>query len=108
MDSFCCICTKNICNCRKDEEVVTLLRSYAKQISLNAMKKIGALLLGLAKTRVETTTSGSLPTHAEAPAHVIDVVHMVFRTSKQPICRLRVKVSIQIDFSHLYVDFIMS
>ena len=49
MDSFCCICTENIYNCRKDEEVVTLLRSYAKQISINAMKKIGAPLLGLAK-----------------------------------------------------------
>ena len=49
MDRFCCICTKNIYNCRKDEEVVTLLRSYAKQISINAMKKIGAPLLGLAK-----------------------------------------------------------
>ena len=49
MDSFCCICTKYICNCRKNEEVVTLLRSYAKQISINAMKKIGAPLLGLAK-----------------------------------------------------------
>ena len=49
MDSFCCICTKNIYNCRKDEEVVTLLRSYAQQISIHAMKKIGAPLLGLAK-----------------------------------------------------------
>ena len=49
MDSFRCICTKNRYNCRKDEEVVTLLRSYAKQISINAMKKIGAPLLGLAK-----------------------------------------------------------
>ena len=49
MDSFCCICTKNRYNCRKDEEVVTLLRSYAKQISINALKKIGAPLLGLAK-----------------------------------------------------------
>ena len=39
MDSFCYICTKNRYNCRKDEEVVTLLRSYAKQISINAMKK---------------------------------------------------------------------
>ena len=29
--------------------MVTLLRSYAKQISINAMKKIGATLLGLAK-----------------------------------------------------------
>ena len=47
MDSFRCICTRY--NCRKDEEVVTLLRSYAKQISINAMKKIGAPLLGLAK-----------------------------------------------------------
>ena len=49
MDSFCWICTKNIYNCRKDEEVVTLLRSYVKQISINAMKKIRAALLGLAK-----------------------------------------------------------
>ena len=49
MDSFCCICTKNIYKCRKNEEVATLLRSYAKQISINAMKKIGAPLLGLAK-----------------------------------------------------------
>ena len=49
MDSFCCKCTKNIYNYRKNEEVLTFLRSLAKQISLNAMKKIGAPLLGLAK-----------------------------------------------------------
>ena len=36
-------------NCRKDEELVRLLRSYAKQISINAMKKIGAPLSGLVK-----------------------------------------------------------
>ena len=36
-------------NCRKDEELVRLLRSYTKQVSINAMKKIGAMLLGLAK-----------------------------------------------------------
>ena len=29
--------------------MVTLIRSYAKQISINAIKKIGAPLLGLAK-----------------------------------------------------------
>ena len=49
MDSFCCICSKDIYTCRKDEEVVTLLRSYAKQISINAMKKIRASLLDLAE-----------------------------------------------------------
>ena len=43
------MCTKNIYNYRKDEELVRLLRSYTKQISINAMKKIGAPLLGLAK-----------------------------------------------------------
>ena len=58
--------------------------------------------------RVETTTTENLPTHAAASAHVIDVVHMVLRMSKQPICRLRVNVSIKIDFSHLCVHFIMS
>ena len=31
------------------ERMVRLLRSYAKQISINAMKKIGAPLLGFAK-----------------------------------------------------------
>ena len=36
-------------NFRKDEELVRLLRPYDKQISINAMKKIGAPLLGLAK-----------------------------------------------------------
>ena len=36
-------------NCKKDDELVRLLRSYAKQISINAMKKNGAPLLGLAK-----------------------------------------------------------
>ena len=36
-------------NCRKDEQLVRLLRSYAKQISIKAIKKIGAPLLGLAK-----------------------------------------------------------
>ena len=60
------------------------------------------------RRRVETTTTGSLPMHAAVSAHVIYVVHMVFRTSKQPFCRLRVNVSIQIDFSHLCVHFTMS
>ena len=40
---------KYIYNCKKDEEVVRLLRSYAKQIFISAMKKIGAPLLGLTK-----------------------------------------------------------
>ena len=44
-----CICTKNIDNYRKDEELTRLLRSYDKQNSINAMKKNGAPLLGLAK-----------------------------------------------------------
>ena len=39
------MCIKNIYNFRKDEE----LRPYDKQISINAIKKIGAPLLGLAK-----------------------------------------------------------
>ena len=43
------LCTKSIYNCRKDEELVRLLRSYDKHISINALKKIGAPLLGLAK-----------------------------------------------------------
>ena len=47
--AVCCTCTKSIYNCRKDEELVRLLRSYDKEISINAMKKIGAPLLGLAK-----------------------------------------------------------
>ena len=38
-----------IYNCRKDEELVRSLRSYDKQISIYAMKKIRAPLLGLAK-----------------------------------------------------------
>ena len=38
---------KYIYNCRKDEELVRLSRSYDKQISINAMKKIGAPLLDL-------------------------------------------------------------
>ena len=46
---FAAYALKYIYNCRKDEELVRLLRSYAKQISINAMKKIGAPLLGLAK-----------------------------------------------------------
>ena len=54
--AVCCICTKSIYNCRKDEEVVRLLRSYDKQISINAMKKIGAPLLGLAKYIYYNTT----------------------------------------------------
>ena len=37
--AVCCICTKNIDNCRKDEELIKLLRSYDKQNSINAMKK---------------------------------------------------------------------
>ena len=45
----CCICIKNIYNWRKDEELVRLLRSYDQQISINAIKKIGAPLLGLAR-----------------------------------------------------------
>ena len=47
--AVCCLCTKSRYNCRKDEELVRLLRSYDKQISINVMKKIGAPLLGLAK-----------------------------------------------------------
>ena len=60
------------------------------------------------RRRIETTTTGSLSMHVAASALVIDVVHMVLRTSKQPICRLRVNVSIKIDVSHLCVHFIMS
>ena len=47
--AVCSINTRNIYNCRKDEELITLLRSYDKQVSINAMKKNGAPLLGLAK-----------------------------------------------------------
>ena len=37
-------------DCRKDEELILrLLSSYADQTSINAMKNIGAPLLGLAK-----------------------------------------------------------
>ena len=39
------MCIKNIYSFRKDED----LRPYDKQISINAIKKIGAPLLGLAK-----------------------------------------------------------
>ena len=42
------MCTKNIYNFRKDEGLVRLQCLYDKQISINAMKKIGAPLLGLA------------------------------------------------------------
>ena len=40
---------KYVYNCRKDEELVRLLRSYAKQISINAMKKLELRFYGLAK-----------------------------------------------------------
>ena len=60
-----------IYNCRKDEELARLLRSYAKQISINAMKKNGAPLLGLAECILKLAQA-LLPTRRGSTVIIVD------------------------------------